>query len=165
MNLHVLACIPPPPPPPSTELPNQISTKQPLHSRLVWPPLSCFLVIMIIIWAGQSPFFYDFLFSFFLFFMHAALDGFTVESPNAEGCCRASGRPGTHWEEIVVLCSVHRWHQGNFLYVQTYLANKRILFLILILKGRGQVTDGWEWVNQRNLQFAYLNEVRDDRYF
>ena len=34
---------------------------------------------------------------------------------------------------IVVLCSVHQWHQGNFLYVQTYLANKRILILILIL--------------------------------
>lgn len=33
--------------------------------------------VMIIIWAGQSPFFYNFLFSFsffFLFFMHAALE-------------------------------------------------------------------------------------------
>ena len=28
---------------------------------------------------------------------------------------------------------MHQWHQGNFLYVQTYLANKRILILILIL--------------------------------
>lgn len=31
--------------------------------------------VMTILWAGQSPSLYDFLFGFFLFFMHAALDG------------------------------------------------------------------------------------------
>ena len=35
---------------------------------------------------------------------------------------------------------MHQWHQGNFLYVQTYLANKRIL--ILILKKRANPSYG-----------------------
>ena len=34
---------------------------------------------------------------------------------------------------FILLFFMHQWHQGNFLYVQTYLANKRILILILIL--------------------------------
>lgn len=33
-----------------------------------------------IIWAGHSPFLYDFLFGFFLFFMHAALDGLLLRT-------------------------------------------------------------------------------------
>lgn len=83
---------------------------------------------MMIISAGQSPFFYDFLFSFFLFFMHAALDGLLSKA---------------QWQKAVVGPQVG----------------------LRPTERKEGLVDRWMGVTEpvEPLQFAYLNEVSDNR--
>lgn len=95
-SLHVLACISRPQrwaTQSDLNLFSQAASLQPAGlASASWLHLPDFLVI---IWESQWPFFYDFLFPFFLFFMHAALDGLRAQWQKAV----AVGWPGTHREQ------------------------------------------------------------------